>query len=218
MSFPATTKAQAVSAYLSGQAAIDVAVRYDTQAPTVIRWVKEAGHKPRKAPQLDLWTPAATETAVAMFKDNKSGTEIARVLGDPFTRESVTAKLWRMGHRRSAAAVRATATTQARLSQRKRPAQAPKPKAAPVVAQASGPPCATPDLPADGRLILDLQAGQCRWPVGPEPKPFQMQEQLFCAATTDGDGPYCWAHAERAFQPRLKTPNQIIRGLRRYFA
>lgn len=64
----------------------------------------------------------------------------------------------------------------------------------------------TDDVPPDRRRkVADLDDRQCRWPIG-DPK---NEDFHFCDLTQVAGLPYCWYHANRAFQPpkvRRTTP------------
>jgi GcrA cell cycle regulator len=102
----------------------------------------------------------------------------------------------------------------ARIEHRSKPSarSAPKPmtplRALLRDAQASGAPMSDSaddlSIPADRRKkLVDLEAGECRWPIG-DP---QHADFGFCAQPQLSGTPYCTHHARRAYEPsRVAVP------------
>ena len=120
------------------------------------------------------WTPERKAEAKRLFlHEGRSCSEVARQLGGRAAR----------GLLPSASERRASGGALTR----KLIAKAPDP---------TGLPEWRDDGVAEGVLLADLKAGQCKWPLGSLLAP----AHRFCAEPTrDADCPYCAAHARRAF-------------------
>lgn len=60
---------------------------------------------------------------------------------------------------------------------------------------------------AQRRTLLQLEEGQCRWPVGHPRAP----DFFFCGAAALPERPYCAAHCRRAYQPPpVRAPRAYI--------
>lgn len=149
------------------------------------------------------WTPERKAEAKRLFlHEGRSCSEVARQLGGGISRNAVMGMLARMGVKRDqggeaqklggrAARGLLPSASERRASggalTRKLIAKAPDP---------TGLPEWRDDGVAEGVLLADLKAGQCKWPLGSLLAP----AHRFCAEPTrDADCPYCAAHARRAF-------------------
>jgi GcrA cell cycle regulator len=58
--------------------------------------------------------------------------------------------------------------------------------------------------PQKKKALLDLEARDCRWPIG-DPKQDGFH---FCGAQRTGDRPYCVEHWALSFIPNIRTRSQ----------
>ena len=164
--------------------------------------------------QLVAWTPELVERCRIWWEeDGLSAREIAALIGHGATKNTVIGKAHRCGwrpHKTSNTGwfngkrVR-RAGSQVR-PRREKPAKPPKsvtraskPKPAPPPARAHTPrPVALPAARPGRVTLLDLEPGQCKWPMNAPPRG---GEYLFCAQTpTFGDSPYCEYHNRVGYQ------------------
>lgn len=154
------------------------------------------------------WTSALEDELRAHWESGLSASKIAALMGGGLTRNSVIGKARRMGleHRRSPVDRSRPRLTPEEAHQRKlerqrgyrrsaattRPPKVRKPRVPRMPKEAFVPvkpkgqawepiPDVTPVS------LLELEAGQCRWPVG------QDSPHMFCGAPAD-HGPYCQHH------------------------
>lgn len=164
-----------------------------------------------KNARLVNWTPELTERCRIWWEDEgRSATEIAGLIGGGATKNTVIGKAhrqrwqphkvgntgWFNGKRvrRAGTPVRPRQERPAKPPKSVTRASKPKPAPPPARAHAPRPVPLTAALP--GRvLLLDLQPGQCRWPVNEPPKGGQY---LFCGLPK-ANGPYCEQHHRVAF-------------------
>lgn len=133
------------------------------------------------------WSAERLDQLTTLWKEGKSGTEIATIFGHGFTRSAVLAKarLLNLPRRRDASGLKPRTET--------------KPKSLPRI-RLSGPinqlrTAVTKPLPAPKpstvvpRLIalVDLEKTDCRWPYGDSPV-------LFCGCKRELGRPYCAGH------------------------
>lgn len=153
------------------------------------------------------WTDERVETLKKLWADGLSASAIANRLGG-VTRNSVISKVHRLG-------LSARVTTQRlaqshggkRAAKRVRARQkaakaAQKPQTALQAVFAAEPFVPAEDLVipvAERKTLLDLEANDCRWPVGGDPR--QGVEYQFCARPKVRGLSYCETHTRRAFQP-----------------
>ena len=64
------------------------------------------------------------------------------------------------------------------------------------------------ERPALKRLMSDIEAGECRWPIG-DPA---ANEFHFCGRAPKSGSPYCEAHARKAYQPQLLRRDRRAAG------
>jgi GcrA cell cycle regulator len=156
---------------------------------------------------LEGWTEDRIATLKRMWAEGSSATEIAAALGGGVTRSGVLGKIRRL--RVPARALPAThgrgrgnpgqARSNAIVARSTRKASKPL-KAVPNVADEAmfaGEADAGVDVTHLVGLVslIDLNDHVCRWPFGdPLVKPFG-----FCGVEKTGPGPYCEAHASKAF-------------------
>lgn len=181
------------------------------------------------APRHDLgWTEERVITLKKRWLEGASASQIARELAGGVTRNAVIAKVHRLGLSNRATASKPTriqnkATVKAPAVPRSKPgisaatrlaaAQgAPLPVLAPPQDLAPDPTIGREPLRLD---MLELQSGQCRWPLGKVP-PF-----TFCGLRTTGPGSYCPDH-ERVARPgpppgrRPTSEKELVRSVRRF--
>lgn len=178
------------------------------------------------------WTePAKTDMRKWYVLDGWSASQIAKELsrkyGQAVSRSAVIGKLHREGVSAEVRQARASAPRAVksapvrekpvritRPTVPKAPAPAPiaktAPVAEPVAAVLARQPSTAPKPPPPPELVVvgqavvlaGLKACQCKYPVGPEPKIGDMDQQLFCAAPTgDATLVYCPDHAAIAWKP-----------------
>jgi GcrA cell cycle regulator len=127
------------------------------------------------------WTTTAVETLKSMFADNQP----ARIVADEFgiTRNAVIGKAHRLG------------LSHPKLPARPRVAKALKLKINPVlirlVPKPKAPQC-EPEPNARNLTVLELEPGDCKWPVTPD------HEFKFCGHPSEEGKPYCAHHQGRA--------------------
>ena len=172
------------------------------------------------------WTPERIETAKAMWIAGRSATEIANHLGG-LTRNAVIGKVHRLGLMRSERTAKKAPASPKRIKEAKpasapkrkksgagpmgsleghRPnvikgvqGAQPSQKVVPIESAIKARLRAAETANAAARRvgIMDLQRGECRWPVNDAAKG---GEHLFCAAPAIPGKPYCAAHAAVAYQ------------------
>lgn len=159
------------------------------------------------------WAEDKVSLLRSMHRDGRSYREIAKALG--VTRNAVCGKANRLGLSDPS---RATKTNYSNgMRQRPvavRPPPVPKvitpPKAAPVRApKVKAKVSLAPPAPnAEWRILMDLERGMCRWPVGEDPGVGNGDRQLFCAAVAADDCSYCSHHAKRGHQ-KNRSPEEV---------
>ena len=180
------------------------------------------------------WTEERKADVAKRWKDGESAGQIAKALGD-VSRSAVIGMVHRMGLSGSnraqpsmpARRIRPHGTNQfgepGTRTKRQPRAKPPKPYAPPRQAWAWKP--RVVEVTSDPCTMLTLPKRACKWPVGPDPLPFCMDEQLFCAAGPLPDGEvYCCAHRAIGVnvvatqEQREKAARELERGLRRWTA
>jgi GcrA cell cycle regulator len=161
---------------------------------------------------MSVWTEAIDARLAALWFDGFSAAQVSSALYDEFqitvSRSAVIGRLFRRGisQPQSTAAGRAQS---AKMQASGRP-QVRRRKIVRLVdkgtrfdvAEVEAPPndadwadaAADRDIP-HGRSLLELTAGDCRWPVG-DPRDADF---FFCGGAALASGPYCACHARRAF-------------------
>lgn len=150
------------------------------------------------------WNDERTERARKLWREGYSASQIAGAIGG-VTRNAVVGKMHRLGE-----SGRVTPTRKVKPVQRSRPTPEQlaerarqqrlnqRPKGPLLIAEPL--PEATEELfiPLDQRKgVLDLEANDCRWPVG-DP---QHADFHFCGRPKHAAFVYCEFHARKAYQP-----------------
>lgn len=165
---------------------------------------EDAAARPRLAEDGSTgWTQARLDHATALYKDGASFSEIAAAIGGGISRNAVIGMAHRQGWsgRKPAGTSRSTQLRRAKRANTDRSttmrlqwkAAPPPPKPKPVrilpprVEDIARP--VTRDV-----ALLDLKAGDCRWPIGDGPF-------VFCGHRAHEGWPYCEYHARLAYQP-----------------
>jgi GcrA cell cycle regulator len=173
------------------------------------------------------WTPERMQTAKAMWIAGRSATEIANHLGG-LTRNAVIGKVHRMGLMRSERTARKAPAAPKRIKEAKlasapkrkksgagpmgsleghRPnvikgvqGAQPSQKVVPIESAIKARLRAAESANAGARRvpIMELERGQCRWPVNDAARG---DEHLFCGAPAIPGKSYCAAHAAIAYRP-----------------
>lgn len=167
---------------------------------------EDAAARPRLAEAGSTgWTQARLDHATALYKDGASFSEIAAAIGGKISRNAVIGMARRQGW-----SGRKPAGTSLRTQQRKKRANADRSTTMRVQWKAAPPPPKPArvlpprieDIPqpvSRDVALLDLTAGDCRWPSGDGPF-------LFCGHRAEEGRPYCAYHTRLAYQPL--TPRQ----------
>jgi GcrA cell cycle regulator len=170
------------------------------------------------------WTDDRVVVLKKLWLDGLSASQIAKQLGG-VTRNAVIGKVHRLGLSGRAAPSQPARPATLKPARTQRPAQIAPPVATPAAA-AIAPRRPEPQPPQIVRYrdespgsatVLTLGAHMCKWPIGdPSTSGF-----TFCGSDCGGEGPYCDAHAEVAYQPQQKKPGRsqvadLARSLRRY--
>lgn len=137
------------------------------------------------------WTDdAAAEVKRLYLDEGKSAAQVARIMGAPVTRSAIIGLAARRGW------------TKGPQPSSVRPANAPPSPPIPATVEKGETVWARRHPAAeDARLLRDLEAFECRWPVGVPSNP---ADQLFCGARA-ASGAYCSHHRKRAFQRGATT-------------
>lgn len=133
------------------------------------------------------WSPDLTEAVrKAYIEQGLSAAQTARQLGEGLTRNAVIAGAHRRGWSKGAPG----GVTQPKVQVRVNPI--PSADDAPGVAKFA----LRHPVTESAKLAVDMEPGECRWPVGHE----SGQAQRFCASRVEGNGPYCSGHRGKAYQ------------------
>lgn len=143
------------------------------------------------------WTDERVDILKKLWGEGRTAAEIAKELGG-VTRNAVIGKAHRLKLSGRASPIQQSV---------KKPANNPgvKPVTAEKKVQKKAPPM-TPvmsenDAKRERISLTDLEAGQCRWPLGdPREKDFG-----FCGCTAVASLPYCDEHAQAAYQVAGRT-------------
>lgn len=207
----------------SGEAiANDLAVDFGVNfTPEAVRKKMQVNRVP--APPKTHWTDEREAYAKRRWMEGASAGQIARELGRDFTASAVIGKIHRKGWKRderinlrnqreaSRANMAAVNARRAEWWPRARQLRA----ANENVASRSDPMNMPEPPPPEAVSLLDIRAGQCRWPIGDPGAPG------FCLCGRKArSGPYCDDHRKVAYVPRpvsaKKAANELIRNTRRY--
>ncbi len=132
------------------------------------------------------------------WAERASGATIAAEFGAGISRNSVIAKIHRLGIPERPKPKPKPAPHQSPFQRRRtKTAQV---ASAPVLKSAPLPPVQDADIPLQQRVgsLLDLGSRQCHWPIGD-----LRRGGFFCGARTEQPGEkYCVVHRARAYEPR----------------
>ncbi len=141
------------------------------------------------------WTPERQRRAVRLYLvEGFTAAEVAYVLGPPFSRAAVTAKMRRLGYLKRQVSAIVAAAGAATASRKPRRCASPRSEAR---LPPQRPPQPLPPLrevgPTGSPAPLGcLPPGACRWPID-DPGPGRMHLALFCGGPAAGHV-YCAAH------------------------
>ncbi len=171
------------------------------------------------------WTEDRVGVLKKLWLDGLSASQIAKQLGGGVTRNAVIGKVHRLGLSGRAAPSqpqRPVTFKPARPARPAVPAAAAAPQPGAIVRRPTEPQppqiVRFRDEAPGSATVLTLGAKMCKWPIGdPATSGF-----TFCGRDCNGEGPYCFDHAEVAYQPsqtRTGGGSQVAdlaRSLRRY--
>ena len=148
------------------------------------------------------WTPEREEKLKQLWKKGHSGSQIARMLGDGATRNSVLGKAFRLKLEARAASKKSTSKTHTK-----------KYSYPEIKAQKLGKKAKFKALLLDKNFeqenpkkLEELTEKTCRWPIG---HPYE-ESFYFCGRKPIEKFPYCKLHVLYAFQPKnAKEEDQI---------
>ena len=148
------------------------------------------------------WTPEREEKLKQLWKEGHSGSQIARVLGDGATRNSVLGKAFRLKLQSRAVTTKKTLRTNTE-----------KDNSPEIKAQKLGRKAKFKALLLDKNFeqenpkkLEDLTKETCRWPIG---HPYE-EKFYFCGRKPMEKVSYCKLHVLYAFQPKnAKEEDQI---------
>jgi GcrA cell cycle regulator len=164
----------------------------------------------RRREAIMLWTDETIELLRALWRDGKSASQIAAMLGGGATRNAVIGKFHRLG---LTGRVKIKAPAAPRVRQK-----ASRPRRARVANHAGDPlfhgnaalalgfePAIEPE-PCDAVVapislcvtLVELNEAMCRWPLG---DPME-SEFRYCGLAANSDGSYCRRHMQLAYRPR----------------
>ncbi len=134
------------------------------------------------------WTEEKVEVLTELWREGQSACQIAEVLGEGVTRNSVIGKANRLGlSKPSKSSVTRKQRTQEKVK-------------AKLMA------------PEGGATILTLTASTCRWPIGdPGDEDFR-----FCGGPSSSEQPYCEYHSQLAYQTATTRERKRNRPNRRF--
>lgn len=159
------------------------------------------------------WTEDRIQQLKALWREGKSASQVATILGGGVTRNGVIGKVSRLKlTKRATTSVRAAKPTAIRYSEivtapsPKRHGNAGQPKAAAIqhrlaMAPAASVECQPPEHGVDVTRLLGLtklNEHTCKWPHGDPLHP----DFGFCGAHTREGSPYCLSHYARAHLSR----------------
>ncbi len=194
---------------------------------TLAGWAKEMGLTHPRTAASSAWPPADVETLKSMWIDGHSASQIADALGN-VSRNAVIGKVHRLGLMRSERTARKAPASPKRIKEAKpasapkrkkrgagpmgsleghRPnvikgvqGAQPSQKVVPIESSIKARLRAAEIANAAARRvpIMELERGQCRWPVNDAARG---KEHLFCGAPAIPGKSYCAAHAAIAYRP-----------------
>lgn len=142
-----------------------------------------------------MWTDEKIETMKRLWAEGKSTSMIAREMttpDHPLTRNAIIGKLHRLGVSGGRPAYEVKRTV---VKKRRRQSPRPSVRKSPdrFVQKPSAwapPPKPLEPAPEGGVHLLEVQSGQCRWPMG---DPRDLDSFRFCGATSEVNN-YCMHH------------------------
>ncbi len=156
------------------------------------------------------WTDERLELLKKLWGEGLSASQIAAELGGGMTRNAVLGKSHRLGLvRNTSAGISPPRPRKESPAPGKPPAAEPPMRHAPkpVISTAGPLPSGQPRAASlsvdgaspvrEGRTIMELREGMCRWPMGDPTRP----EFRYCGAPTLAALPYCSHHAQIAYVP-----------------
>jgi len=181
-----------------------IGVRLKRSSSAVYRRALRLGLKPAGRHIVPaFWNEERVEQARVWWLQNKSASWIAEQLLLGVTKNSVISKMHRLGYRRSTPPNRtAAARKAAKIMRAKRPPTNYRLTAGMRSLRRPSAPAASlaPVMAVDIARVShqELQAHHCRWPVGDTASAVLRHQPAFCGARRTY-GPYCAAHAMRAY-------------------
>jgi GcrA cell cycle regulator len=169
------------------------------------------------------WTDERIELLKKLWQDGLSASQIAKQLGG-VTRNAVIGKVHRLGlsgraqpshpQRTVFKAPRPARPTTSAPPRPARDSKAPRRVCDPVAVNPNPAPVRYVDEAPGTATTLTLGAHMCKWPIG-DPS---LDTFTYCGR--DADGPYCWEHANVAYQPvqskKKSSAAELAHSLRRY--
>ena len=148
------------------------------------------------------WTPEREEKLKQLWKKGHSGSQIARLLGDGATRNSVLGKAFRLKLQARVVTKKTTPRTNTE-----------KDNSPEIKAQKLGRKAKFKALlldknfePENPTKLENLTDNHCKWPLGEKMKP----ASLFCGRKNMEKFPYCKLHLLYAFQPKNAKEEDLI--------
>ena len=151
------------------------------------------------------WTAEKEEKLKELWKKGHSGSEIANILGDGATRNSVLGKAFRLKLEARAVSKKSTSKTQTKRD------SSPEIKTQKLGRKAKFRALLLDKNfePENPKKLEDLTNETCRWPIG---HPYE-EKFYFCGRKSIEKLPYCKLHVLYAFQPKnAKEEDQITEG------
>ena len=148
------------------------------------------------------WTPEKEEKLKQLWKKGHSGSQIARMLGDGATRNSVLGKAFRLKLEARAVSKKSTSKTHTKRD------SSPEIKTQKLGRKAKFRALLLDKTfePENPKKIEELTKETCRWPIG---HPYE-EKFYFCGRKPIEKFPYCKLHVLYAFQPKnAKEEDQI---------
>jgi hypothetical protein len=149
------------------------------------------------------WDDARVDQLISLFQTGMSASHIARVMGKPFTRNSVIGKLHRLrAAGKVGAAINPPHKPTSKAMPRPKKWQAPKVK----IKRVPPPPPVVYAKPTSeyAVTIADLKPGQCRFIEG-EYRSGDMAEAMCCGAPALDNRSYCGHHHTLSYIPYAKN-------------
>ena len=147
------------------------------------------------------WTPEKEEKLRLLWKKGHSGSQIAQILGDGATRNSVLGKSFRLRlEARTISKKRGSKiSTEKNNSENKTQKLGRKARFKALLLDKNF-------EPENPKKIEDLTDKTCRWPIG---HPYE-EKFYFCGRTAIDKFPYCKLHLIYAYQPKNAKEEDIV--------